>query len=179
MTISATAPVDRRHVLRVWMLDDDAGYRQAFAQLLSKEPRLKISQQFGSIPELLTALAEQRAPDLILLDLNIGPENGLTAVQPIKKLAPTAKVLILTTFTNTYAETEAFQLGAAGFLLKIYDLPEIVDLIYQAFYQPADPRLFPTVSARRAYASELAPAAKTGLVTAVKQFWRRRRSQAA
>src|SRR5580765_6462005 len=123
------------------MVDDHAPFREGLAQLLNTKPGFRVTRQFGSIEPLLTALAEERPPDLVLLDLNIGKENGLSAIVPIRKLVPAVKVLMLTTFTNTFSEEEAFRLGASGFLLKIYELTEIVELIHQAFHHPDDPRL--------------------------------------
>src|SRR5438128_1588043 len=74
-----SAATDKRR-LRVWMVDDHASFREGFAQLLSAEPGLRVARQFGSVQPLLAALAEERPPDIVLLDLNIGKENGLTAI---------------------------------------------------------------------------------------------------
>jgi DNA-binding NarL/FixJ family response regulator len=128
------------------MVDDHAPFREGFANLLNTKPGFRVNRQFSSTQPLLAALAEERPPDIVLLDLNIGKENGLSAIQPAKKLAPDIKVLMLTTFTNTCSEAEAFRLGASGFLLKIYEIDEIVELIHQAFHHPDDPRLFPNAS---------------------------------
>jgi len=140
---ASTAPGSNHRLLRLWIVDDDSGYREGFARFLNSGQGLRVTRHFGSVEPLLAALAEERRPDIVVLDLNIGKENGLSAIGPIKKLAPGVKVLMLTTFNNTCAEAEAFRLGASGFLLKIYELDEIRQLIQQSFYQPSDPRLFP------------------------------------
>src|ERR1051325_8639207 len=121
---SIAATERKRRLLRLWMVDDEASLRETFAQLLNSKPGLRVSRQFGSVQPILASLAEERPPDIVLLDLNIGRENGLSAICPIKKLAPGIRVLMLTTFNNTHAEEEAFRLGASGFLLKIYELDE-------------------------------------------------------
>lgn len=112
----------RRRMLRIWMVDDDACLRDGFAEMFNREPGLRVTEQFSSIESLLNALTEQRPPDLILLDLSLRHENGLTAITPIKRLAPMVKILMFTTFNDTNCEAEAFRLGATGFLLKIYDV---------------------------------------------------------
>jgi len=179
-------PVSKRRLLRLWMVDDHAALRQDFAELLNVKSRLRVNEQFGSIQPMLEALKEQRPPDLILLDLHIGKENGLSAITPIKKLAPTARILMLTTFTNTDAEAEAFRLGANGFLLKIYEPDEIIHLIHQAFYEPNDHRLFPNL-AKHSYVRTMkakSPAVpekakQTGFLNALRQFIRGEREAAA
>src|SRR5215831_6881450 len=94
---AAAAAERKRRLLRVWMVDDHASFREGFAQLLNATPGFKVTRQFGSSAPLLAALAEERPPDVVLLDLNIGKENGLTVIQPTKNLAPTIKVVMLTT----------------------------------------------------------------------------------
>lgn len=177
----------KRRLLRVWMVDDHASFRQGFAQLLNATPGFKVSRQFSSPAPLLAALAEERPPDLILLDLNIGKESGLSVIQPAKRLAPTVRIVMLTTFNNTYAEAEAFRSGASGFLLKIYDLPEIVRLISQAIHCPADPRLFPNLSrgGDRQHSLSAKPMTapiteeRSGFFSALRQLCRPRRRQSA
>jgi DNA-binding NarL/FixJ family response regulator len=177
--------IGSRRLLRLWMVDDHAAFREGLALLLNTKLGFRVTRQFDSIEPLLSALAEERPPDLVLLDLNIGKENGLSAIQPIGKLAPSVKVLMLTTFTNTYSEAEAFRLGASGFLLKIYELDEIVELIRQAFHEPDDPRLFPNVSSGRFQggppAGKAAPSMaieRPGFLGALRQLCRVRRQTA-
>src|SRR3954470_8653431 len=143
--------------LRLWMVDDHAPLRRGIAQWLDADAGIRVVQQFDSAKAMLGALSDERPPDVILLDLNIGKENGLLAIEPIKKLAPAVKVLMFTTFTNTFAENEAFRLGASGFLLKIYEPQEIVGLIYQSVYHPEDPELFPNINRRSGLQNQITP----------------------
>jgi DNA-binding NarL/FixJ family response regulator len=168
------------------MVDDYSQFREGLAQLLNARPGFRVSRQFASVQPLLAALAEERPPDIVLLDLNIGKENGLAAIQPVKRLAPGVKALILTTFTNTASEAEAFRLGASGFLLKIYEIDEIVQLIHQSFYHPDDPRLFPNVAmlkSRQGSSLKSTPAHKpeerNGFFNALRQLCRPHRRQPA
>src|SRR6266581_7411910 len=74
---SPIAAADSKRRLRLWMVDDHVSLREGFAQLLNAEPGLRVVRQFDSVQPMLAALAEERPPDIILLDLNIGKENGL------------------------------------------------------------------------------------------------------
>ncbi len=145
-TARSSANGSSRRVLRVWVVDDNAALRELFAQLLTKQPGIRCKRQFPSAEAVLTALAEERPPDMILLDINLGSQSGLAAIRPIKKLAPSVKVLMLTMFSNSHYEAEAFQSGASGCLLKSYGLDEIAKLIHEAHRDPGAPDLFPNMA---------------------------------
>ena len=135
-----------RRVLRVWVVDDSPALRQLFAQLLTKQPGIRCTRQFPSAEAVLAALKEERPPDMIILDVNLGRQSGLSAIRPIKKLAPSVKVLMFTMFSNGYHEVEAFHSGASGFLLKSYGIDEITKLIHEAHCNPGTPGLFPNLA---------------------------------
>jgi DNA-binding NarL/FixJ family response regulator len=151
--VSAPAPASvtgsERRVLRVWVVDDNAALSELFAQLLNRQPGIRCTRKFPSAEAILATLAEERPPDILLLDINLGGQSGLSAIRPIKKLAPSVKVLMLTMFSNSYYEAEACRAGATGFLLKSYELAEIVNLIQEAYRNPTSPRLFPNIAVRR------------------------------
>ena len=128
------------------MVDDNAALRELFTQLLTKQPGIRCTRQFPSAETVLVTLAEERPPDMILLDVNLGGQSGLSAIRPIKKLAPSVKVLMLTMFSNSHYEAEAFRSGASGFLLKSYGLDEIAKLIHEAHRSPGSPGLFPNLA---------------------------------
>ncbi|MCX6924812.1 MAG: response regulator transcription factor [Verrucomicrobia bacterium] len=138
-----------RRVLRVWLVDDNAALRELFAHLLTKQSGIRCTRQFPSAEALLIALAEEKPPDVILLDVNLGGQSGLSAIRPIKKLAPTVKVLMLTMFSNGHYEMEAFESGASGFLLKSYGLDEIAQWIHEADRNPGAPGLFPNMAMQK------------------------------
>ncbi len=142
----ASANGSKRRVLRVWVVDDDAALRELFAQLLTQQPGIRCMRQFPSAEAVLAALAEERPPDMILLDVNLGGQSGLSAIRPIKKLVPSVKVLMWTMFSNSHYEAEAFHSGASGFLLKSYGIDEITKLIHEVHSNPGATALFPNMA---------------------------------
>jgi len=175
----------RRRMLRLWIVDDNAPLRGAFAHLLNGQPWLRVSQQFSSVQAALTCLGEERAPDIILVDLSVGKENALAAIRPISRLAPTARILLVATFNDTCSEAEAFRLGASGFLLKTYEIAEIVALIHQAYHQPDDTRLFPNLACYAQPRDSKSPRAsltsykrkRSRLFVSLRRLWRLRRGE--
>ena len=176
-----------RRVLRVWVVDDNAALSELLAQLLTKQPGIRCTRQFPSAEAVLATLAEERPPDILLLDINLGGQNGLAAIRPIRKLAPTVKVLMMTMFSNGHYEAEAFRAGASGFLLKSYELPEIVKLIQAAYYTPDAPALFPNMALRKEFdlgldmekAGANSSGKRFGLIRALRQLYSATRRQTA
>lgn len=118
--------------IRIWLVDDSENYRVLLASLLSVEPGLEVARQFSSPEGLLKALAHETAPDVILLDIQMGPCNGLDAIRPIKALARHTHVLMLTTFAEPEARERAFREGASNFMVKSWTPSRIALHIRQA-----------------------------------------------
>jgi DNA-binding response OmpR family regulator len=68
-------------------------------------------------------------PDVILLDVKLGQDNGCEICRDIKRNWETRniKVLLHSAFTDVAWEWPRF--GADGFMLKPYDLPDLLDNI--------------------------------------------------
>ena len=118
--------------IRIWIVDDNSALRDLLANLLNGEPGLECERQFASPTTVLDALAAEPAPDVILLDIQMGAENGLDAIRPIKLLAKNTHVLMLTTFAQPEARERAFRDGASDFLSKAWAFDEIASHIRRA-----------------------------------------------
>jgi DNA-binding NtrC family response regulator len=115
--------------LRLWLVDDNDRLRQTVAELLTREQGIACDRSFSSATAALSALASKTGPDVILLDIQMGEENGLDAVRPIKSLARNTRVFMFTTVSDEHARVRAREDGASGFLLKCYPIQKIVATI--------------------------------------------------
>jgi DNA-binding NarL/FixJ family response regulator len=129
---NTSSDTGERHTICVWLIDDDDEIRELVADLLNRQSRIVCPRQFSTTDEALEALEHEIAPDSLLLDVNLGRQNGIEAIRPIKARAPSTKVLMFTTFFDGHVESAAREAGAAGFLLKSYEVQEIVRLIIAA-----------------------------------------------
>ncbi len=118
--------------VRIWLVDDNNGFRGLLASLLNAEVGFECLKQFSSPDAALDALAGEEAPDIILLDIEMGEHNGLDAIRPIKAVAPRTHVLMLTTFAGPEARARAFREGASDFMLKSWPFAEMVQRMRQA-----------------------------------------------
>jgi DNA-binding NarL/FixJ family response regulator len=76
------------------------------------------------------ALFDRQLVDVLLLDIRLGPESGLTALDGDGAAADTRPaVIVLTAYDYPQYADAALRLGAAGFVLKTAPISELVDAI--------------------------------------------------
>ena len=177
--LPGAAPGDR--LVRVWVVDDNDGFREVLLSLLGPREGIQCEQDFACAETALAALDREPPPDVILLDVNLGDRNGADAVQPIRARAPATRVLMLTTFFDPKAHAKALGAGASGFLLKSYSLKEIAARVRQAPGEPLTGKVAVPAHGERAAEPEGNRAAVTGpvLLSALPQLDRGRAPRAA
>jgi CheY-like chemotaxis protein len=122
--------------IKVWLVDDSENFRTLLGALLEEEGGLQCPRQFSTAEDVIAALENEVPPDVILLDIRMPGMGGVAAVRPIKTLAPSTRVLMLTTFFDSQAKSEALRDGAADLLLKSLHLEEITQRIRDVHEHP-------------------------------------------
>lgn len=102
---------------RVLLADDHAVLRSGLRLLLTSQSEYDVVGEASSGTETLS-LAEQLQPDLILLDLSMPALGGLDALPALRKLVPSARILILTMHDDPQYLRQALKYGASGYVLK-------------------------------------------------------------
>lgn len=102
---------------RVLLADDHAVLRSGLRLLLTSRNEFEVVGEASSGIETLS-LAEKLQPDLILLDLSMPMLGGLDALPALRKLVPSACVLILTMHDDPQYLRQALKHGASGYVLK-------------------------------------------------------------
>lgn len=97
------------------VIDDDKAFRDAAHLLIEDEGHYAEAADSGETG--LARLKEDKF-DAVLLDLNLGPENGLDILQQILKNHPNLPVVMLTAQGNVSSAVEAMRRGALDFLEK-------------------------------------------------------------
>ncbi len=103
--------------IRIVLADDHAILRTGLRLLLEAQPDIKVVGEAGDGREAL-ALAAQVQPDLVLLDLSMPGLGGLEALPILRKVAPAARILILTMHDDESYLRQALRGGASGYVLK-------------------------------------------------------------
>lgn len=102
---------------RVLIADDHAMFRDGLRRLLESEPGFEV---VGEAENAGTAiqLAEKLQPDILLLDLAMPNTSGLEALDSLRRLAPSSRVVLLTAAITRRQVVQAMQLGVRGIVLK-------------------------------------------------------------
>ncbi|MFN8556227.1 MAG: response regulator transcription factor [Dehalococcoidia bacterium] len=103
--------------VRVLLVDDHEIVRVGLRAVLDAEPDLRV---VGEAADGTAAVRQAEAlhPNVVLMDVRMGPTDGITACREIKSLLPETGVLMLTSFGADEAVIAALMAGASGFLLK-------------------------------------------------------------
>jgi nitrogen regulation protein NR(I) len=113
----------------VLIVDDDLQLRQSFEKLLIQEGHQVHTAASG---EAGLTMVRQVVPDLVIMDVRLPGMNGLDAFQAMRVVEPKLPVIIMTAFGTTETAIEATKLGAFDYVLKPFDIPEILAVIDQA-----------------------------------------------
>jgi DNA-binding NtrC family response regulator len=113
----------------ILIIDDDYQIRESFEKLLTEEGHEVLTAASGE-----TGLDVLRSvlPDLVLLDLRLPGMSGLETFLALREVESKLPVIIMTAFGTTETAIEATKLGAFDYILKPFDIPDILKLITQA-----------------------------------------------
>jgi len=119
-----------KKITNIIMVEDHPEYREIVEMALSRQDDMQLTDQFGTAERALQHLHNEglsAKPDVILLDLNLPGIGGLEALEEIPKVAPDAKIIILTQSDQEDDVLNAIMLGASGYLLKSSTVGQIVE----------------------------------------------------
>ena len=103
--------------IRVMVADDHGVIREGLASLLDGEPGFEVVGQASSAEQAI-ALALEKRPDLIVMDVSMPQIGGIEATQHIKSQAPEIRVIMLTVHEDKELMRAAIRAGAGGYVLK-------------------------------------------------------------
>ncbi|MGH9462896.1 MAG: response regulator [Vicinamibacteria bacterium] len=112
---------------RVLLADDHTIVTEGLKSILDPEFELVGTAEDG---RALLAAAEKLQPDVIVADITMPRLNGLDAVRALKKSNHRTKVIFLTMHSDPELATEAFRVGASGYVLKQSAGEELITAIH-------------------------------------------------
>lgn len=114
--------------IRIMIADDHWLVLDGIVSLLEREKGIIVADTARDGRDAL-ALMKENDYDVCLLDINMPNLDGLGAVREIKKLKPSCRILMLTTYNDEAIITELLHLGVAGYVLKNSSRHELVNAI--------------------------------------------------
>jgi nitrogen regulation protein NR(I) len=113
----------------VLIVDDDHQLRQSFEKLLTQEGHRVRTAPSG---EAALDLIKAQMPDLVIMDVRLPGMDGLQTFRAVHEIEPKLPVIIMTAYGTTETAIEATKLGAFEYVLKPFEIPDILALIGQA-----------------------------------------------
>ena len=132
--------------VRVVLVDDHALVRHGLRALLESVDRVRVVGEAGGAVEALRVVRAQR-PDVVLLDVRLGLEDGVELAQQIREAVPDAKILVVSAHGGMAQLRAALLAGADGYLLKGITAPQLVDGVRRVSQgeKVIDPSFVPTM----------------------------------
>jgi DNA-binding NarL/FixJ family response regulator len=127
--------------IKVLLVDDHTVVRQGLRLLLEAEPDITTVGE-AETGRQAVQLTKKLLPDVVVIDIAMPLLNGLEATRQILKDVPTAKVLVLSSYSDDEYVYQLTEAGAAGYLLKQTAATDLIKAIREAkkgnaFFSPA------------------------------------------
>ena len=114
--------------ISIMIVDDHVVIRSGLRMLIEHDQQMEVIAQAGNKTEALERAASER-PDVIILDLVLGDEDGLSFLPELCQASPTSRVLVLTGVQNPDAHRRAIRRGAMGIVLKEHAADQLLKAI--------------------------------------------------
>ncbi|KAB7743084.1 response regulator [Nostocoides sp. F2B08] len=118
-------------MIRLLVADDHPAFRRGLQFMLADTDDISIEGEAATGAQAVE-LANQLAPDVILMDLRMPDLDGIEATRRLSRNNPAPAIVVLTMFEDDDSVLAAMRAGARGYLLKGAEQDEIVRAIRAA-----------------------------------------------
>jgi two-component system nitrate/nitrite response regulator NarL len=116
--------------IRILMVDDHSLFRESLSRLLETDPAFRVVGQCATVAEAISALAETPT-EVILLDYDLGEEQGSTLLTELRDHQRDTKVLMVTAGMTDAVTLHIMENGASGVVLKQSSPDQLVAAIHR------------------------------------------------
>lgn len=116
-------------MLRIVIVEDQVMFRSALTVMLETKLKASVIGGYGSGYAFLEAHATLGKIDLILLDIQLPGEDGITLCGRLSILLPESKVILLSSVKEDYLLHKALQSGADGYVHKDDSMDALIGAI--------------------------------------------------
>src|SRR5262249_18400501 len=116
------------HEARILIIEDEEIVRDGLSLLVGHQPGFRVIGMASAIKDAI-AIAKQEQPDVALLDIKLGEDDGIDCLSEIQTVSPKTRVLILTGMSDLETHYAAVSSGAMGIVRKIEGAETLVSAI--------------------------------------------------
>lgn len=117
--------------IRIFLLDDHVIVRSGLAAYIEAEPDMSVASEAGSLAEAKERVKAMSAIDVAVVDLRLPDGTGIQFLEHLAENRPEVPALTLSVNAGENDVLQAVAAGAAGYLSKSADRPELIDAIRQ------------------------------------------------
>jgi nitrogen regulation protein NR(I) len=114
---------------RILLIEDDSGITDTLQRVLAAEGHEVAIEKRGD-DGLARAIKDPF--NLVITDLKLPGLNGLELVRQLHAAKPRLPIILVTAFGTTETAIEAMKVGAYDYLLKPFDIPQLIELVGKA-----------------------------------------------
>ncbi len=117
---------EKKHIA---IVEDNVKIRSLIQKFLNLQEDMACSITESSVESFLEHIKENKAPDVVLMDINLEGMTGIEGMKIIKEQYPDVEIIMLTVYHDSHKIFDSLKAGASGYLLKHTSLPEIKEAI--------------------------------------------------
>jgi DNA-binding NarL/FixJ family response regulator len=110
------------------LVDDHPLIREGLIRHISKQHDMEVCAQANTAHEALRAAAAHQ-PDLAIVDLALGEDDGMDLVRDLRARYPKTEALVLSMHDETFYAERALRAGAMGYVMKQERLQTVIEAI--------------------------------------------------
>ena len=103
--------------IRTLVVDDQTVVREGLAAILTNYADIEVIGQ-ASDGLQATEIIKREKPDVVLLDMAMPVQDGLTTIPKIRECSPNTRILVVTAYAENDMVYQAIKAGALGYILK-------------------------------------------------------------
>ena len=111
--------------LKILFIDDHVGLRDSLSYLLERKNDSLKFHLAGDAERACICLKSNMDIGIAVVDLNLDGEDGLSAIDEIRKIKPDIKIIVYTMYNDPLHIKQALQKDIQGFITKDFDADEI------------------------------------------------------
>jgi len=114
---------------QVFIVEDHPVFRKGLAQILNREPDLRVCGAAENAEEALPLILEKK-PAVVLVDLSLPGKNGLDLIRELRQVNREIRVLVISMHDEALYADRVLRAGGDGYIMKQEDPEEIVHAIH-------------------------------------------------
>src|SRR5438132_14155137 len=111
---------------KLLLIDDEADVQYSFRRIFDSPEIELITAASG---EEGLKLIPKIQPDLVIMDVRMGGMNGLETLRRLRQTQTKLPVIMMTAYGTTQTAIEAMKQGANDYLLKLFDVPYLRQMV--------------------------------------------------